>query len=124
MLLVVFVLSFCMIFKALNSRNGFKKRIWECCKKLFSVGSIERRDAYSVLSLCLSSGSWTDETTESFVSEKDPVEFDLRSEQEFWDEIKKGLVWQNTPYSYRLSNFHNRIIHEYKTFPFRLLMRA
>ncbi|XP_010439980.1 PREDICTED: uncharacterized protein LOC104723330 isoform X2 [Camelina sativa] len=73
------------------SRNGFKKRIWECCKKLFSVGPMERRDAYSVLSLCLSTGSWTDET-ESFVSEKDPVEFDFRSEQEFWDEIKKGLV--------------------------------
>ncbi|CAA7028190.1 unnamed protein product [Microthlaspi erraticum] len=68
------------------SRNGFKKKIWECCKKLFSVGSIERRDAYSVLALCLSSG------TESCVSEKDAVEFDLRSEQEFWDEIKKGLV--------------------------------
>ncbi|KAL0667181.1 hypothetical protein Bca4012_029885 [Brassica carinata] len=44
------------------SRNGIKKRIWECCKKLFSVGSIERRNAYSVLSLCLSSGSWTDRT--------------------------------------------------------------
>ncbi|ANM67716.1 tRNA/rRNA methyltransferase (SpoU) family protein [Arabidopsis thaliana] len=73
------------------SRNGFIKRIWECCKKLFSVGSIERRDAYSVLSLCLSSGSWTD-GTESFVSEKDAVQFDLRSEQEFWDEIKIGLV--------------------------------
>lgn len=67
--------------------------MWECCKKLFSVGSIERRDAYSVLSLCLSSGSWTDET-ESFVSGKEAVEFDLRSEQEFWDEIKIGLVWQ------------------------------
>uniref|UniRef100_A0A1J3HNC1 tRNA (guanosine(18)-2'-O)-methyltransferase TARBP1 n=1 Tax=Noccaea caerulescens TaxID=107243 RepID=A0A1J3HNC1_NOCCA len=73
------------------SRNGFKKRVWECCKKLFSVGSIERRDAYSVLALCLSSGSWTD-GTESCFSEKDAVEFDLRSEQEFWDEIKKGLV--------------------------------
>ncbi|KFK23549.1 hypothetical protein AALP_AAs66918U001300 [Arabis alpina] len=74
------------------SENGFKKRIWECCKKLFSVGPIERRDAYSVLSLCLSSGSWTDGTTGSFVTGKDPVEFDLRSEQEFWDEIKKGLI--------------------------------
>lgn len=85
-----------MIFRAGNSRNGFKKRIWEGCKKLFSVGSMERRDAYSVLSLCLSTGSWTDET-KSFVSEKDPVEFDLRSEQEFWDEIKKGLVRKNYP---------------------------
>jgi len=112
-----------MIFKAVNSRNGFIKRIWECCKKLFSVGSIERRDAYSVLSLCLSSGSWTD-GTESFVSEKDAVQFDLRSEQEFWDEIKIGLVWQKYRYSYRFSNFHNRVIHEYKTFLFRLLMRA
>ncbi|KAG2269756.1 hypothetical protein Bca52824_064311 [Brassica carinata] len=54
------------------SRNGIKKRIWECCQKLFSVGSIERKDAYSVLYLCLSSGSWTD-GTESYVSEKDPV---------------------------------------------------
>ncbi|KAL0705465.1 hypothetical protein Bca4012_071890 [Brassica carinata] len=44
------------------SRNGIKKRIWECCQKLFSVGSIERKDAYSVLYLCLSSGSWTDGT--------------------------------------------------------------
>ncbi|CAH8386786.1 unnamed protein product [Eruca vesicaria subsp. sativa] len=77
------------------SRNGFKKRIWECCKKLFSVGSIERRDAYSVLSLCLSSGSWTD-GTESYVSEKDAVEFDFRSEQEFWEEIKKGLVFDES----------------------------
>ncbi|KAG2238964.1 hypothetical protein Bca52824_089824 [Brassica carinata] len=77
------------------SRNGFKKRIWECCKKLFSVGSIERRDAYSVLSLCLSSGSWTD-GTEIYVSEKDPVEFDFRSEQVFWEEIKKGLVFDES----------------------------
>ncbi|CAN8324989.1 unnamed protein product [Cochlearia groenlandica] len=73
------------------SRNDFNKRIWECCKKLFSVGSIERRDAYSVLSLCISSSSWTDRT-ESSASDKDAAEFDLRSEQEFWDEIKKGLV--------------------------------
>ncbi|KAL0727652.1 hypothetical protein Bca4012_023745 [Brassica carinata] len=79
----------------IHSRNGFKKRIWECCKKLFSVGSIERRDAYSVLSLCLSSGSWTD-GTESCVSEKDPVEFDFRSDQEFWEEIKKGLVFDES----------------------------
>ncbi|CDY36674.1 BnaCnng07760D [Brassica napus] len=43
------------------SRNGIKKRVWECCKKLFSV-----------LCLCLSSGSWTD-GTKSYVSEKDPV---------------------------------------------------
>lgn len=77
------------------SRNGFKKRIWECCKKLFSVGSIERRDAYSVLSLCLSSDSRTD-GTESYVSEKDDVEFDFRSEQEFWEEIKKGLVFDES----------------------------
>ncbi|KAF3605808.1 hypothetical protein DY000_02047227 [Brassica cretica] len=54
------------------SRNGIKKRIWECCQKLFSVGSIERKDAYSVLYLCLSSGSWTD-GTESYVSENDHV---------------------------------------------------
>lgn len=92
--LVYLFLSCYDFFKAVkNSRNGFKKRIWECCKKLFSVGSIERRDAYSVLSLCLSSDSRTD-GTESYVSEKDDVEFDFRSEQEFWEEIKKGLVWQ------------------------------
>ncbi|KAF2543257.1 hypothetical protein F2Q68_00029347 [Brassica cretica] len=73
------------------SRNGFKKRIWECCKKLFSVGSIERRDAYSVLSLCLSSDGAL-----SYVSEKDPVDFDFRSDQEFWEEIKKGLVFDES----------------------------
>lgn len=88
---LVFFFDLFMIFKIVNSRNGFKKRIWECCKKLFSVGSIERRDAYSVLSLCLSSGSWTD-GAEIFASEEDAVDFDLRSERELWDEIKKGLV--------------------------------
>ncbi|KAH0903195.1 hypothetical protein HID58_042698 [Brassica napus] len=41
----------------------------------------------------LSSGSWMD-GTESYVSEKDPVEFDFRSEHEFWEEIKKDLIWQ------------------------------
>ncbi|CAF2042027.1 unnamed protein product, partial [Brassica napus] len=56
-------------------QEWLQEKDWECCKKLFSVGSIERRDGYSVLFLCLSSGSWTD-GTESCVSEKDAVEFE------------------------------------------------
>ncbi|XP_010518698.1 PREDICTED: uncharacterized protein LOC104798352 isoform X2 [Tarenaya hassleriana] len=73
------------------SRNNFINKIWECCKKLFSVGTLERRDAYSVLSLYLPSVCYK-EGNGSHVLEGEAVEFDLRSEKEFWDEIKKGLV--------------------------------
>ncbi|KAJ4957121.1 hypothetical protein NE237_013904 [Protea cynaroides] len=70
------------------SREYFLRKIWNCCRRLFSLGPLERKDAYNVLSLYF-----------SFHTERCDIgsyngaeEFDLRSELEFWDEIKRGLV--------------------------------
>lgn len=69
-------------------------KIWKGCKLLFSLGSLERRDAYDILSLYLSFPSPIDEHEDLTVGGR-KEEFDLRGDQEFWDEIKRGLV--NTP---------------------------
>ncbi|XP_039022591.1 uncharacterized protein LOC120155085 isoform X1 [Hibiscus syriacus] len=73
------------------SRNQFFMRMWTCCGKLFSLGSLERRDAYRILSLYLSyfSCSVTFENTKITDATE---EFDIRNEKEFWNEIKRGLV--------------------------------
>ncbi|OMO84282.1 hypothetical protein COLO4_22133 [Corchorus olitorius] len=73
------------------SRNHFFKRIWICCRRLFSLGSLERRDAYSILSLYLSYFSCTT-TYENTDMSDGAEEFDIRSEKELWNEIKRGLV--------------------------------
>ncbi|XVF51863.1 hypothetical protein PTKIN_Ptkin04bG0218100 [Pterospermum kingtungense] len=73
------------------SRNHFFMRMWTCCRKLFSLGSLERRDAYSILSLYLSYFSCT-ETSENADMSDGVEEFDIGSEKELWNEIKKGLV--------------------------------
>ncbi|KAL6279881.1 hypothetical protein ACE6H2_016762 [Prunus campanulata] len=73
------------------SRNSFFKKIWECCGLLFSIGTVEKRDAYSVLSLYLSFYSCAEECGDADPSDK-VEEFDIRAQKEFWDEIKKGLV--------------------------------
>ncbi|XWS49177.1 hypothetical protein CRYUN_Cryun13aG0141400 [Craigia yunnanensis] len=73
------------------SRNHFFMRMWTCCRKLFSLGSLERRDAYSILSLYLSYFSCT-ETSESTDMTDGSEEFDVRSEKDLWNEIKRGLV--------------------------------
>ncbi|KAL4602312.1 hypothetical protein ACB092_10G044100 [Castanea dentata] len=67
------------------SRKSFLMKIWNCCRALFSLGPLERRDAYNVLSLYLSFFPCTEEC-------EDAEEFDIRAEKEFWDEIKRGLV--------------------------------
>lgn len=68
-------------------------KIWNCCKTLFSMGPLERREGYNTLSLYFSF-SWLAEEYE--ISDSDTVikaeEFDIRAEKEFWDEIKTGLV--------------------------------
>jgi hypothetical protein len=68
-------------------------KIWNCCKTLFSMGSLERREGYNTLSLYFSF-SWP--TEEHEISDSDTVikaeEFDIRAEKEFWEEIKMGLV--------------------------------
>lgn len=73
------------------SRTCFLKEIWSCCKALFSLGTLERRDAYTVLSLYLSYFSSTEGCEDVNASDK-AKEFDIRAESEFWGEIKRGLV--------------------------------
>lgn len=67
-------------------------KIWNCCKTLFSLGSLERRDGYTMLSLCLSFFSSINGCNNTDIGVAEEV-FDLRSEMEFWDEIKRGLVF-------------------------------
>ncbi|KAI3453453.1 hypothetical protein Pfo_010116 [Paulownia fortunei] len=73
------------------TRKDFFMKIWKCCKLLFSLGSLERRDAYDILSLCLSFSSPTDEHEDVNVGGREEI-FDLIADQEFWDEIKRGLL--------------------------------
>ncbi|XP_065856837.1 uncharacterized protein [Euphorbia lathyris] len=77
--------------KCVLSRNLFFRKIWKCCKLLFSLGPLERRDAYCILSLYLSF-FYRVEGSENADSIDSPEEFDVRDEREFWDEIKRGLV--------------------------------
>ncbi|CAO2837876.1 unnamed protein product [Amaranthus hypochondriacus] len=72
------------------SRQHFFLRLWKCSKVLFSMGSIERRDAYGVISLYLSCFGSVDCAQVKMNDRAE--EFDIRAEQEFWDEIKRGLV--------------------------------
>lgn len=67
-------------------------KIWKCCKTLFSLGPIERRDAYSVLSLYLSSLPCTDECGDADIGSNKFDGLDVTAEKEFWNEIKRGLV--------------------------------
>lgn len=55
---------------------------------MFSLGTLERRDAYTVLSLYLSSTEGCEDVNASDKAK----EFDIRAESEFWGEIKRGLV--------------------------------
>ncbi|XP_058009472.1 uncharacterized protein LOC131168902 [Hevea brasiliensis] len=73
------------------SRNLFSRNIWKCCRSLFSLGPLERRDAYGALSLCLSFSSCMEQCEKADASVR-AEEFDMRAEKEFWDEIKRGLV--------------------------------
>lgn len=84
----------------LSHRKSFLEKIWKCCRTLFSLGPLERRDAYNVLSMYFSSLPCTEQcdVADASVSEE---EFDIRSEKEFWDEIKRGLVEK----CYFLNNF-------------------
>lgn len=66
-------------------------KIWKCCGTLFSLGPIERRDAYSVLSLYLSFLPGKDECGDA-----DKVGLDIRADKEFWNVIKRGLVSSST----------------------------
>lgn len=73
------------------SRKCFFKKIWKCCRTLFSLGTLERRDAFTVLSLYLSYSSYTEGSENSDRSDRGE-EFDIRAVRKFWEEIKRGLV--------------------------------
>lgn len=66
-------------------------KIWKCCKILFMLGPLERRDAYDILSLYLSFPSPIDEENDLDVGGGEES-FDLRRDNLFWDEMKRGLV--------------------------------
>ncbi|XP_043715500.1 uncharacterized protein LOC122663896 isoform X2 [Telopea speciosissima] len=70
------------------SSEYFFRKVWKCCRRLFSLGPLERKDAYNVLSLYISFNTERCDV----VSNNGAEEFDVRSDQEFWDEIKRGLV--------------------------------
>uniref|UniRef100_A0A803PMX3 tRNA (guanosine(18)-2'-O)-methyltransferase TARBP1 n=1 Tax=Cannabis sativa TaxID=3483 RepID=A0A803PMX3_CANSA len=78
--------------KLLFSRNDFFVKIWKCCRTLFSLGPIERRDAYSVLSLYLSFLPCTDKWEDGDIRSDKVEVLDIRAEEDFWNEIKRGLV--------------------------------
>ncbi|KAG5523748.1 hypothetical protein RHGRI_030659 [Rhododendron griersonianum] len=69
----------------------FFKKLWACCRKLFTLGPVERRDSYSLLSLYLTSFSCTDGHEADDVGDREE-RFDIREDNEFWEEMKKGLV--------------------------------
>ncbi|KAI4327194.1 hypothetical protein L6164_019684 [Bauhinia variegata] len=73
------------------SRECFFMKIWKCCITLFSVGPLERREAYNVLSLYFSFLPSLEECEDANKISR-VEEFDIRAEKEFWDEIKRGLV--------------------------------
>ncbi|KAI8530133.1 hypothetical protein RHMOL_Rhmol11G0032100 [Rhododendron molle] len=72
-------------------RTYFFKKLWACCRKLFTLGPVERRDSYSLLSLYLTSFSCTDGHEADDVGDREE-RFDIREDNEFWEEMKKGLV--------------------------------
>ncbi|KAI3973692.1 hypothetical protein MKX01_031112 [Papaver californicum] len=74
--------------KPTDSRVHFFAKIWKCCRKMFTLGPLGRKDAYNVLSLYLSHAKGF----EVDVVDNGGNEFDIRAEKEFWDEIKQGLV--------------------------------
>ncbi|KAK7386290.1 hypothetical protein VNO78_26419 [Psophocarpus tetragonolobus] len=78
--------------KHVFSREYFFIKLWNCCRTLFSIGPLERREAYDILSLYFSF-SWSTEECEDADSDIIKTEeFGIRAEKEFWDEIKIGLV--------------------------------
>ncbi|KAL6648997.1 hypothetical protein ACP70R_013221 [Stipagrostis hirtigluma subsp. patula] len=72
------------------SRSGFLECIWNSCISLFSLGRGERLDAYNILSLYFSTLKLEHQNT--VLGADEVQEFDLRNVDDFWDELRKGLV--------------------------------
>lgn len=69
-------------------------KIWKCCKKLFSFGTLERRDAYRILSLYLCFFPHNEELGVAGMCD-DGEESDI-ADKDIWEEIKRGLVVKHT----------------------------
>lgn len=73
------------------SRTFIFRKLWTCCKLLFSMGPLERRDSYRLLYLFLSFFSCADKSGDHYAFDGEEV-FDIKAEKEFWEEMRKGLV--------------------------------
>lgn len=69
------------------------QKVWSCCKCLFSQGSLQHRYAYTTLSAFVEFmlSSFHDKL-EFSGDEIGSNVFDVRSEKEFWEELRAGLV--------------------------------
>ncbi|KAL6847720.1 hypothetical protein ACP4OV_022508 [Aristida adscensionis] len=72
------------------SRSGFLEFLWNSCIALFSLGRGERLDAYNILSLYFSTLQLG--LRDTVLEADEDQEFDLRNVNEFWDELRRGLV--------------------------------
>ncbi|BAT09861.1 uncharacterized protein [Oryza sativa Japonica Group] len=70
------------------SRSGFLESIWASCHSLFALRPAECLDAYNILSLSL----YLSTLKYVFSGPHEPQDYDLRNSNEFWDEIRRGLV--------------------------------
>lgn len=106
-------------------------KIWACCKRLFSLGLSERRDAYAILSLYISSSS-CNKRKDGNIDDNGET-FDPRGDKELWIEIKRGLVnnacWRfslNFPlfhlYSCKCSFANDKLCFLLVTFPYYLIL--
>ncbi|XP_065031329.1 uncharacterized protein LOC103970039 isoform X3 [Musa acuminata AAA Group] len=72
------------------SRACFSEELWNCCSSLFTLGHLERLDAFSILSLYFSI-FYEREDFELSV-DKTTYALNIIAKKEFWEEIRKGLV--------------------------------
>lgn len=64
--------------------------IWNSCISLFSLGHVERLDAYNILSSYFSTLKLGHR--DAVLGADEVQNFDLRNVNEFWDELRRGLV--------------------------------
>ncbi|XP_064989875.1 uncharacterized protein LOC135627659 isoform X4 [Musa acuminata AAA Group] len=72
------------------SRACFSEDLWNCCSSLFTLGHLERLDAFSILSLYFSR-FYEIEDFELSV-DKTTYALNIIAKKEFWEEIRRGLV--------------------------------
>ncbi|CAL9207649.1 unnamed protein product [Musa hybrid cultivar] len=72
------------------SRACFSEELWNCCSSLFTLGHLERLDAFSILSLYFSR-FYEIEDFELSV-DKTTYALNIIAKKEFWEEIRRGLV--------------------------------